>query len=170
MMDLTGFPDGPPETGWVAGGCRGGPVRVWGIWRFWRVINWRGQHVDVSLLDSMVSTLTYQAPSISRPTLAEAWVTAPSIVPYECFRRRTVSCCGHQPEAVAEFCQAWGFRSSPTIPASKRWLPTELPVIDVASVMTGRSNDFNVNVGIPAGPSIPSARFSKIRRSTRERW
>src|SRR5919201_816336 len=91
MMDLTGYPDGPPAklgaslADIIAGlyACNGILLALLA-----RHKTGKGQHVDVSLLDGMVSTLTYQALiylSTGRSP-RRLGTRHPSIVPYECFQ------------------------------------------------------------------------------------
>jgi crotonobetainyl-CoA:carnitine CoA-transferase CaiB-like acyl-CoA transferase len=90
LMDLTGYPDQPPAkvgtsisdivTGMYA--CQGILLALLARHR-----THRGQAVDVSLLDSTVSTLTYQALIylMEGQTPQRMGTRHPSIVPYECF-------------------------------------------------------------------------------------
>jgi crotonobetainyl-CoA:carnitine CoA-transferase CaiB-like acyl-CoA transferase len=90
LMDLTGYPDQPPAkvgtsisdivTGMYA--CQGILLALLARQR-----TNRGQWVDISLLDSTVSTLTYQALIYltERKTPQRMGTKHPSIVPYECF-------------------------------------------------------------------------------------
>jgi formyl-CoA transferase/CoA:oxalate CoA-transferase len=92
-MDLTGFPDGPPaKVGTSISDIVTGLYATQGILLalLARVRSHKGQWVDVSLLDSTVATLTYQAQSYLTTGLAPARMGTrhPSIVPYECFQVR----------------------------------------------------------------------------------
>jgi crotonobetainyl-CoA:carnitine CoA-transferase CaiB-like acyl-CoA transferase len=91
LMDLTGYPDQPPAkvgtsisdivTGMYA--CQGILLALLARHR-----TQKGQFIDVSLLDSTLSMLTYQ--SLMYLTTGKApgrmGTRHPSIVPYECFR------------------------------------------------------------------------------------
>jgi formyl-CoA transferase/CoA:oxalate CoA-transferase len=93
LMDLTGFPDGPPaKVGTSISDIVTGLYATQGILLalLARVRSHKGQWVDVSLLDSTVATLTYQAQSYLTTGLAPARMGTrhPSIVPYECFQVR----------------------------------------------------------------------------------
>jgi len=93
LMDLTGFPDGPPaKVGTSISDIVTGLYATQGILLalLARVRSHKGQWVDVSLLDSTVATLTYQAQSYlaTGRTPARMGTRHPSIVPYECFRVR----------------------------------------------------------------------------------
>jgi crotonobetainyl-CoA:carnitine CoA-transferase CaiB-like acyl-CoA transferase len=91
LMDLTGYPDQPPAkvgtsisdivTGMYA--CQGILLALLARHR-----SQKGQFIDVSLLDSTLSLLTYQ--SLMYFTTGKApgrmGTRHPSIVPYECFR------------------------------------------------------------------------------------
>lgn len=91
LMDLTGFPDGPPaKVGTSISDIVTGLYATQGILLalLSRVRSHKGQWVDVSLLDSTVATLTYQAQSYltTGRTPERMGTRHPSIVPYECFR------------------------------------------------------------------------------------
>ena len=93
LMDLTGFPDGPPaKVGTSISDVVTGLFAMQGILLalLARVRSHRGQWVDVSLLDSTVATLTYQAQSYltTGRTPERMGTRHPSIVPYECFKVR----------------------------------------------------------------------------------
>ena len=91
LMDLTGYSDGPPAkvgtsisdivTGMYA--CQGILLALLARHR-----SQKGQFIDISLLDSTLSTLTYQ--SLMYLTTGRApgrmGTRHPSIVPYECFQ------------------------------------------------------------------------------------
>jgi crotonobetainyl-CoA:carnitine CoA-transferase CaiB-like acyl-CoA transferase len=93
LMDLTGYPDGPPAklgaslADIVAGlyACQGILMALLARYR-----TGRGQAVDVSLLDSAVSTLTYQAMIYfaTGRSPQRMGTRHPSIVPYECFETK----------------------------------------------------------------------------------
>jgi len=93
MMDLTGYPDGPPAklgaslADIVAGlyACNGILLALLA-----RHKTGTGQHVDVSLLDGMVSTLTYHALIYltTGRSPQRLGTRHPSIVPYECFQAK----------------------------------------------------------------------------------
>src|SRR5690349_18266588 len=93
MMDLTGFPDGPPaKLGASLADVVAGLYAFNGICLalLARHKTGRGQLVDVSLLDGMVSTLTYHALiylSTGRSP-KRAGSRHPSIVPYETFQAK----------------------------------------------------------------------------------
>jgi formyl-CoA transferase len=93
LMDLTGFPDGPPaKVGTSISDIVTGMYATQGILLalLARVRSHKGQWVDVSLLDSTVATLTYQAQNYlsTGRTPSRMGTRHPSIVPYECFRVR----------------------------------------------------------------------------------
>jgi crotonobetainyl-CoA:carnitine CoA-transferase CaiB-like acyl-CoA transferase len=93
LMDLTGFPDGPPaKVGTSISDIVTGLYAMQGILLalLARVRSHKGQWVDVSLLDSTVATLTYQAQSYftTGRSPERLGTRHPSIVPYECFRVR----------------------------------------------------------------------------------
>jgi crotonobetainyl-CoA:carnitine CoA-transferase CaiB-like acyl-CoA transferase len=91
VMDLTGFPDGPPvKVGNSIGDLVAGMAAAHGITLalLARTRSRRGQRVEISMLDVMASLLTYQAGIYfntgQRPT--RKGNQHPSIVPYEVFR------------------------------------------------------------------------------------
>src|SRR6186713_1189830 len=93
LMDLTGFPDGPPaKVGTSISDIVTGMYATQGILLalLARARSGKGQWVDVSLLDSTVATLTYQAQSYlsTGQTPVRMGTRHPSIAPYECFRVR----------------------------------------------------------------------------------
>ena len=116
MMDLTGFPDGPPaKLGASLADVVAGLYAFNGICLalLARHKTGRGQHVDVSLLDGMVSTLTYHALiylSTGRSP-KRAGTRHPSIVPYECFQAKDgfVNIAVTNQKQWENFCQVLGF-------------------------------------------------------------
>ena len=91
VMDLTGFPDGPPvKVGNSIGDLVAGMAAAQGITLalLSRQNTGRGQKVEIGMLDVMASLLTYQAGRYwnagGRP--ARRGNEHPSIVPYEVFR------------------------------------------------------------------------------------
>ncbi len=167
MMDLTGYPDGPPAK---LGASLADVVA--GLYAFQGVLlallarqkTGKGQQVDVSLLDSMVSTLTYQALIYltTGRSPQRLGTRHPSIVPYECFKTQDgfVNIAVTNQKQWLNFCQVLGFREiavDPRFETMKARLAnydTLKPMIDRAlSAMTrtevmARMSD----VGIPAGP------------------
>jgi CoA:oxalate CoA-transferase len=167
MMDLTGFPDGPPaKLGASLADVVAGLYAFNGICLalLARHKTGRGQHVDVSLLDGMVSTLTYHAGiylSTGRSP-RRAGTRHPSIVPYECFQANDgyVNIAVTNQKQWENFCQVLGF---PEIAADSRFEEMKVrlanygelrPMIDRAiSKMTRAEVMVSMsNVGIPAGP------------------
>ena len=167
MMDLTGYPDGPPAK---LGASLADVVA--GLYAFQGVLlallarqkTGKGQLVDVSLLDSMVSTLTYQALIYltTGRSPQRLGTRHPSIVPYECFKAQDgfVNIAVTNQKQWLNFCQVLGFREIAgdprfeTMEARLANYDTLKPMIDRAlSAMTrtevmARMSD----VGIPAGP------------------
>jgi len=91
IMDLTGEPDRDPiKIGGSLADIVTGLYAFHGILLslFVRQRSGRGQHVDISLLDSMVSTLAYQAEIYLMTGRSPTRMGSrhPSIVPYESFR------------------------------------------------------------------------------------
>lgn len=90
LMSITGFPDGPPQRVGVAiADILGGFHAVEGILLALLVRNntGKGQFVDVSLMDSIISILTYQAGNYLATGTAPQRVgnRHPMITPYESF-------------------------------------------------------------------------------------
>jgi crotonobetainyl-CoA:carnitine CoA-transferase CaiB-like acyl-CoA transferase len=167
MMDLTGYPDGPPAklgaslADVVAGlyACNGICLALLA-----RHKTGTGQHVDVSLLDGMVSTLTYHALiylSTGRSP-KRAGTRHPSIVPYESFQANDgfVNIAVTNQKQWENFCAVMGF---PEIAADPRFESMKArlanygdlrPMIErVVSKMTRAQVIAAMSeVGIPAGP------------------
>jgi crotonobetainyl-CoA:carnitine CoA-transferase CaiB-like acyl-CoA transferase len=167
MMDLTGYADGPPAklgaslADIVAGlyACNGICLALLA-----RHKTGKGQHVDVSLLDGMVSTLTYHALiylSTGRSP-KRAGTRHPSIVPYESFQAKDgfVNIAVTNQKQWENFCQALGF---PEIATDERFETmkarlahySELrPMIERVVAPMTRAEVMRVmsEVGIPAGP------------------
>jgi len=115
IMDLTGFPDGPPaKVGTSISDIVTGMYATQGILLalLARARTHRGQWVDVNLLDSTISTLTYQALSylMTGRTPTRMGTRHPSIVPYECFRVRDgfVNIGVTNPKQWVNFCNELG--------------------------------------------------------------
>jgi crotonobetainyl-CoA:carnitine CoA-transferase CaiB-like acyl-CoA transferase len=167
MMDLTGYPDGPPaKLGASLADIVAGLYAFNGITLalLARHRTGKGQHVDVSLLDGMVSTLAYHAliylTTGRSPT--RAGTRHPSIVPYECFQAKDgfVNIAVTNQKQWENFCRVLGFPDVATdarFEAMKARLANyeELrPMIDrVVSRMTRSEVIVAMSeVGIPAGP------------------
>jgi crotonobetainyl-CoA:carnitine CoA-transferase CaiB-like acyl-CoA transferase len=167
VMDLTGYPDGPPAklgaslADIVAGlyACNGICLALLA-----RHKTGSGQHVDVGLLDGMVSTLTYHALIYltTGRSPKRAGTRHPSIVPYESFEAKDgfVNIAVTNQKQWENFCQVCGFpeiAQDPRFTEMKARLANygELrPMIErVISKMT-RAEVFAAmsEVGIPAGP------------------
>jgi crotonobetainyl-CoA:carnitine CoA-transferase CaiB-like acyl-CoA transferase len=93
LMDLTGFPDGPPvKVGTSIADLVSGIMGAHGVTLalLARARTRRGQKVEVAMLDVMASLLTYQAgiyfATTQRPT--RRGNQHPSIVPYDVFKAR----------------------------------------------------------------------------------
>jgi crotonobetainyl-CoA:carnitine CoA-transferase CaiB-like acyl-CoA transferase len=167
MMDLTGFPDGPPaKLGASLADIVAGLYAFNGICLalLARHRTGKGQHVDVSLLDGMVSTLTYHALiylSTGRSP-KRAGTRHPSIVPYECFKAKDgfVNIAVTNQKQWENFCQVLGF---PQIAADPRFEEMKArlanysqlrPMIEavVATMTRAEVMAAMSEVGIPAGP------------------
>lgn len=167
MMDLTGFPDGPPAK---LGASLADVVA--GLYAFNGVClallarhkTSKGQHVDVSLLDGMVSTLTYHALiylSTGRSP-RRAGTRHPSIVPYECFQARDgfVNIAVTNQKQWENFCEVLGFpeiANDPKFETMKARLANygELrPMIErvVEKMTRAEAMAAIAEVGIPVGP------------------
>ena len=93
LMSITGFPDGPPQRLGVAiADVLGGFHAVEGILLALLVRNktGKGQFIDVSLMDSIISILTYQAGNYLATGEAPTRVgnRHPMITPYESFETK----------------------------------------------------------------------------------
>ncbi|MGM0652222.1 MAG: CaiB/BaiF CoA transferase family protein [Bacillota bacterium] len=93
LMSITGFPDGPPQRVGVAiADLLGGFHAVEGILLALLVRNQsgKGQFVDVSLMDSIISILTYQAGNFlaTGNTPQRSGNRHPMITPYESFETK----------------------------------------------------------------------------------
>lgn len=167
VMDLTGDPDGPPQklgasladivTGMFA--FQGIAVSLLARYR-----TGMGQHVDVSLLDSMVSTLTYQ--SLIYLTTGRSpkrmGTRHPSIVPYEAFHAKDgfVNIAVANEKQWANFCSVLGLSETATDPrfTSMRGRVEHYdalkPILDSAIGALTRSEVIArlTGVGVPAGP------------------
>ena len=167
MMDLTGYPEGPPaKLGASLADIVAGLYAFNGICLalLARQKTGTGQHVDVSLLDGMVSTLAYHALiylSTGRsPT--RAGTRHPSIVPYECFQTKDgfVNIAVTNQKQWENFCEALGF---PEIAHDDRFETMKArlsnygilrPMIERVVSMMSRTEVIKAmsEVGIPAGP------------------
>ena len=167
MMDLTGYPDGPPaKLGASLADIVAGLYAFNGICLalLARQKTGKGQHVDVSLLDGMVSTLAYHALiylSTGRsPT--RAGTRHPSIVPYECFQTKDgfVNIAVTNQKQWENLCEALGF---PEIAHDDRFETMKArlsnygilrPMIERVVSMMSRTEVIKAmsEVGIPAGP------------------
>jgi len=167
VMDLTGYPDGPPaKLGASLADIVAGLYAFNGIClaALARHKTGKGQHVDISLLDGMVSTLTYHALiylSTGRSP-KRAGTRHPSIVPYESFETKDgfVNIAVTNQKQWENFCRTLKFpeiAKDPRFEEMKARLAnySELrPMIErVVSKMT-RAEVIAImsEVGIPAGP------------------
>src|SRR5947208_138770 len=167
IMDLTGYPDGPPaKLGASLADVVAGLYALNGILLalLARYKTGTGQHVDISLLDGMVSTLTYQALIYLSTGLSPQRLGTrhPSIVPYECFKARDgfVNIAVTNKKHWQNFCRVLGFAELATdfrfetMKARLTHYGELRPVIDrVISKMTRAEAIARMSeVGIPAGP------------------
>ncbi len=167
MMDLTGYPDGPPaKLGASLADVVAGLYAVQGILLalLARHRTGKGQFVDVSLLDGMVSTLTYQALIyLSTGRSPKRMGTRhPSIVPYECFHAKDgyINIGVTNQKQWENFCRILGFQdlaADPRFATMKARLENYdqlRPMIDgVLSRMTRAEITTKMDeAGIPAGP------------------
>lgn len=122
LMSITGAPDGGPyRVGVAIADIVSGMFAAQGITAalLARARTGRGQHVDISMLDSVVALLTYQAGIYFATGAAPARLgnRHPTIVPYETFRAADgdfVVAVGND-EQWQRFCRVTGF------PADERW-------------------------------------------------
>jgi crotonobetainyl-CoA:carnitine CoA-transferase CaiB-like acyl-CoA transferase len=167
LMDLTGYPDGPPAklgtslADIIAGlqACNGICMALLARYK-----TGKGQQVDVSLLDGMVSTLAYHALiylSTGRSP-RRAGTRHPSIVPYETFEATDgfVNIAVTNQKQWENFCRVLGFDEiarDPRFEMMKARLANygELrPMIERAVSKMSRREVIAAmsEVGIPAGP------------------
>jgi crotonobetainyl-CoA:carnitine CoA-transferase CaiB-like acyl-CoA transferase len=167
MMDLTGSPDGPPaKLGASLADVVAGLYAVNGVLLalLARHKTGTGQHIDVSLLDTMVSTLTYQALiylSTGRSP-RRLGTRHPSIVPYESFQAKDgfVNIAVTNQKQWENFCQALGFSEIAadarfeTMKARLAHYSELRPMIERVVSKMSRSEIIArmSEVGIPAGP------------------
>jgi glutaryl-CoA transferase len=167
VMDLTGEPDRPP----VKIGTSVADV-VTGLYAFQGILlamlarhrTGKGQFIDISLLDSMVSTLTYQALIYltTGRSPQRMGTRHPSIVPYECFETKDgfVNIGVTNQRQWNNFCQILGFPELAADPRFKRMEDrlahyNELRlIIDRALTPMTRAQVISrlSEVGIPVGP------------------
>src|SRR5262245_21826121 len=167
MMDLTGYPDGPPaKLGASLADVVAGLYAFNGICLalLARHKTGKGQQVDVGLLDGMVSTLTYHALIYltTGRSPKRAGTRHPSIVPYQSFQARDgfVNIAVKNQKQWENFCQVLGFpeiASDPKFEEMKSRLAnySELrPIIErvVAGMTRTEVIAAMSEVGIPAGP------------------
>ncbi len=93
LMDLTGFPDGPPtKAGISLADVNAGNLAFEGILigLLQRQKTARGQYVDISLLDGLVSLFTYQSQIAlsSHHAVTRKGNLHPTITPYETYRTK----------------------------------------------------------------------------------
>lgn len=167
VMDLTGFPDRPP----VKLGASLADI-VTGLYAFQGILlallaryrTGKGQRIDISLLDSMVSTLTYHALIYltTGKSPKRMGTRHPSIVPYECFQAKDgfVNVAVTNQKQWVNFCNVLGF---PEIAADPRFekMKDRLTNYDalkamIDTVISTWTRDEVMNrmaaVGIPSGP------------------
>src|SRR5215469_4233162 len=167
MMDLTGFPDGPPaKLGASLADIVAGLYAFNGICLalLARHKTGKGQLVDISLLDGMVSTLTYHALiylSTGRSP-KRAGTRHPSIVPYESFKASDgfVNIAVTNQKQWENFCQVLGFAELAhderfeTMKARLANYSALRPMIERIVAKQTRTQVIAAmsEVGIPAGP------------------
>jgi crotonobetainyl-CoA:carnitine CoA-transferase CaiB-like acyl-CoA transferase len=91
LMDLTGFPDGPPtKAGISLADVNAGNIAFEGILLalLQRERTGKGQHVDISLLDSLASLFAYQSQIAMLPgnSVRRKGNRHPTITPYETYQ------------------------------------------------------------------------------------
>jgi crotonobetainyl-CoA:carnitine CoA-transferase CaiB-like acyl-CoA transferase len=167
MMDLTGYPDGPPaKLGASLADVVAGLYAFNGICLalLARHKTGKGQLVDVSLLDGMVSTLTYHALIYLTTDRSpkRAGTRHPSIVPYESFQAKDgfVNIAVTNEKQWENFCEVLGF---PAMAHDERFETMKSRLANygelrqiIDRVVSGMTRDEVMKalseVGIPAGP------------------
>jgi crotonobetainyl-CoA:carnitine CoA-transferase CaiB-like acyl-CoA transferase len=167
VMDLTGEPDRPPvKLGASLADIVTGLYALQGILvaLLARHRTGKGQHIDVSLLDSMVSTLTYQAQIYltTGRSPKRMGTRHPSIVPYESFETKDgfVNIGVTNQKQWTNFCRVLGFQELAADPrfekmdARLKHYDELRPVIDAALSKLTRVEVIRklTEVGIPVGP------------------
>lgn len=167
VMDLTGEPDRPPvKIGTSIADIVTGLYALQGILLslLARHRTGKGQFVDVSLLDSTVSTLTYQALIYltTGRSPQRLGTRHPSIVPYESFEAKDgfLNIGVTNQKQWTNFCRILGFPEVATDPRFERMEGrlthyNELrPIIDRALAPMTRAEVLGLmsEAGIPAGP------------------
>jgi crotonobetainyl-CoA:carnitine CoA-transferase CaiB-like acyl-CoA transferase len=150
LMDLTGYPNQPPaKVGTSVADITAGLYALQGILLalLARSRTGEGQAIDISLLDSTVSTLTYQAMIYfaTGQSPGRMGTRHPSIVPYECFQTQDgfVNVGVTNEKQWQNFCRALGLLEAASDPrfatmAGRLAHYQELrPIIDKA--LSGRS-------------------------------
>lgn len=167
VMDLTGEPDGSPQKIGVAfADIFTGTYGVIGILAALaqRERTGKGQHIDMSLMDSMVGVLANQGLNylVSQRAPRRMGNAHPNIVPYQVFPTRD----GHVIIAVgndAQFQRLCAYLNRPEIAADVRYATNADRVAhrdelctDLAALLRTRSRDEVLDameeLGVPAGP------------------
>jgi crotonobetainyl-CoA:carnitine CoA-transferase CaiB-like acyl-CoA transferase len=167
VMDLTGEPDRPPvKLGASLADIVTGLYALQGILAalLARHRTGKGQRIDVSLLDSMVSTLTYQAQIYltTGRSPKRLGTRHPSIVPYESFVTKDgfVNIGVTNQKQWTNFCRVLGFQELAADPrfekmdARLKHYDQLRPTIDAALAKLTRAEVIQklTEVGIPVGP------------------
>ncbi len=167
VMDLTGEPERPPvKLGTSLADIVTGLYALQGILLalLARHKTGKGQFIDVSLLDSMVSTLTYQAQIYLTTARSPQRLGTrhPSIVPYESFQAKDgfLNIGVTNQKQWTNFCRILGFPELATDPRFERMEARlahydELrPIIDRALTPLSRAEVIRrmTEAGIPVGP------------------
>jgi len=167
VMDLTGMPDGPP----VKLGASLADI-VTGLYAFQGILlallsryrTGKGQYVDISLLDSMVSTLTYHALIYFNTGRSSKRMGTrhPSIVPYECFQAKDgfVNIAVTNEKQWVHFCKVLGFPEIATDPRFEKMKDRLAHYDELKVLMDGVISKWTraevmhrmSEVGIPSGP------------------
>jgi formyl-CoA transferase/CoA:oxalate CoA-transferase len=167
VMHLTGTADGPP----VKLGASLADI-VTGLYAFHGILlallaryrTGRGQQIDISLLDSMVSTLTYNALIYltTGRSPKRMGTRHPSIVPYECFQARDgfVNVAVTNQKQWFNFCKVLGFPELATDPRFEHMKDRLVHYDELKRIMDGVISRWTraevmermLEVGIPSGP------------------
>jgi len=167
VMDLTGTADGPP----VKLGASLADI-VTGLYAFHGILlallaryrTGKGQQIDVSLLDSMVSTLTYNALIYltTGRSPKRMGTRHPSIVPYECFQAKDgfVNVAVTNQKQWFNFCKVLGFPEMASDPRFEHMKDRLAHYDELKRIMDSVISKWTrteviqrmSEVGIPAGP------------------
>ena len=186
IVDLTGEPDRQPvKVGASIADIVAGLYAYQGILlaMLARHRTGKGQRIDISLLDGMISTLTYQAMSYFATGRSPTRIGTrhPSIVPYETFETKDgfVNIGAANEKQWQNLCRALGFPDLAFDRALQHDGGAAHQLRRAARHPRRGAEEADARRGVraaggstscPSARSTPSPRCSRIRTSTRARW